>query len=564
MPKFFHKRDMVLSSLALLLVGLYVAAGSGNFALDDGWIHQTYARNLAQYGEWSFIPGDPSAASTSPLYTFLLSVGYHLNINFRLWTHGLGALALALTAILGAHLTVKLAPNSKWLPFITGLALLLTWHHIWAAASGMETLLFGMLTLLLIFLAWSQPLLNTENPHLRSLLLHGVLFGISAALTTLARPEGIVLVGISGLLLMLACLPRHWRSFFVWMICAAVGFFIFISPYLLLNLQLTGGLLPDTAAAKFEQHAILLTLPYPVRVWQLFLAIIAGGQALLLPGIVYFGVAFQQVSRSAFSTQHSAGQPSAINHQQKKSLEHSAVQSFHTLQLRGDNPQHSALSTQHFLLRLLPLLWAIALILLYAARLPASYQHGRYVLPALPSLVLVGVIGTGFLLQKINQRKPSAMFRRVITRVWLIAIGIIYLLFAFITGVQVYRTDVAIIDGEMVAAAHWIRENVPPDELLAIHDIGAVGYFAPRPMIDVAGLITPELIPFVANPEAIWNYLQEQDARYLLAFPNQIPGRNPDDPRLCPIYTTNAAITQQVGEPNMTLYRLVWDKNCAG
>ncbi len=541
MHPFSRKHDIVLSSLALFLVLLYVAAGGGNFALDDGWIHQTYARNLAQYGEWSFIPGEPSAASTSPLYTVLLSIGYRLNIDFRLWTHGLGALVQALTAMLGARLTQKLLPDAKSLPFITGLALLLTWHHVWAAASGMETLLFGVLTLLVIFLAWSHPLLETVLPQWRYLVFHGGLFGISAALTTLARPEGILLAGISGLLLLFYCFMHDSRRFLVWMFCAAIGFFAFITPYLLLNLQLTGGLLPDTAAAKFEQHAVLLTLPYPVRVWQLFVAIIAGGQALLLPGVVYFVVMKGNVSLSTYQPTRI----SAISNQQSAS-----------------NPQQSALSTQHFLL-LLPLLWALALILLYAARLPASYQHGRYVLPALPSLVLIGVVGTGLLLQKINQRKYSSMLRRVIARVWIIAIVIIYLLFAFITGVQVYRTDVAIIDGEMVAAAHWIRDNVPPNELLAIHDIGAVGYFAPRPMIDIAGLITPELVPLLATPEAIWAFLQQQDARYLLAFPDQIPGRDPHDPRLCPIFTTNAAITQQVGESNMTLYALEWDKKCA-
>ncbi len=36
--------------------------------LDDSWIHQTYSRNLAERGEWAFIPGSPSAGSTAPLW----------------------------------------------------------------------------------------------------------------------------------------------------------------------------------------------------------------------------------------------------------------------------------------------------------------------------------------------------------------------------------------------------------------------------------------------------------------------------------------------------------------
>ncbi|MBK8028843.1 MAG: hypothetical protein IPK17_04885 [Chloroflexi bacterium] len=67
-------------------------------------IHQTYARNLAQTGQWAFVPGVPSAASTSPLYTVVLTIGYWLNLPFRLWTHGLGAVMLGLTGMLGLRL----------------------------------------------------------------------------------------------------------------------------------------------------------------------------------------------------------------------------------------------------------------------------------------------------------------------------------------------------------------------------------------------------------------------------------------------------------------------------
>src|SRR3972149_1221761 len=43
--------------------------------LDDAWIHQTYARNLAERGEWAFVPGEASGGSTAPLWTVLLAGG---------------------------------------------------------------------------------------------------------------------------------------------------------------------------------------------------------------------------------------------------------------------------------------------------------------------------------------------------------------------------------------------------------------------------------------------------------------------------------------------------------
>jgi hypothetical protein len=131
-----------------------------------------------------------------------------------------------------------------------------------------------------------------------------------------------------------------------------------------------------------------------------------------------------------------------------------------------------------------------------------------------------------------------------------------------VPGLQAYRQDVAIVDQEMVTSARWIAANLPPEELLAIHDIGAVGYFAPRPIFDIAGLVNPEVIPLIADAEATWALIEARGARYLLAFPDQIPGDDPTDSRLCPLFTTGGTAALTAGGENMTLYALAWDGAC--
>jgi hypothetical protein len=510
------RRDAYFLLLATGLVSIYVLVAGGGFPLDDSWIHQTYGRNLALRGEWAFIPGEPSAASTSPLYTVLLAIGYFLRIPYKLWTHGLGTIALTITAMFGARLADRLVTGrqspEKHAGLITGLALVSTWHLLWAAAAGMETIIFGMMSLLLIFLAWRE-LDDDRSREMQPLLLRGSIFGIFTALTALTRPEGVLLGGIIALVMLITQPQGNIQKVIVWGIGATIGFAVMIAPYAWLNLQLTGGFLPNTANAKFVQFAIRReNIPYLERFYLLAQAILAGGQFLLLPGLVAYiiGIFKQYDWRKA-------------------------------------------------LYYLLPLWWSIALIALYAERLPAWDQHGRYVIPALPALIVIGVIGTIWLLRWSNR----LFLARIGVRVLALSTVLVYLIFVA-WGIQIYRVDVAIIDGEMVAGAYYIRDNLPEDELLAIHDIGAVGYFAPRPMLDVAGLVSAEVIPLIDNPDAMWSYLEANGADYFFGFPDQIPGRNANDPRLCLVYATDAEITRQVGQPNMALYRLAWDATCDG
>lgn len=504
--------DALFLMLALVLVVLHVTAAGQGFPLDDSWIHQVYARNLAERGEWAFVPGEPSAASTSPLYTVLLSIGYRLHIPYMAWTHGLGAVALLLCGMIGARLAERLLPDKGYAGPVTGVVLIGAWHLIWAAVAGMETMLFSMFTLLLLAISWRE--LDERSPEVRFVLLRGGIFGMAAAAATLTRPEGVLLAGLIGLLMLVIRPQGTWSGVILWAIGAGGAFLIFMAPYLLLNLQLTGGLMPNTASAKYAQMApVVANTTYLARVWEMVFPLIAGAQLLLLPGMIFY-IWFC---------------------------------------LRRLNT-----GIGEYAFYLLPVVWAVALILLYAARLPAPFQHGRYVIPALPSLLLSGIVGMLWL----ANRGQQYLLVRVVSRALLLAAGLVLVYFAFIQGPTIYGRDVAIIEEEMVASAHWIADNISDDELLAIHDIGAVGYFATRPILDIAGLVNPEVIPILYDTEALYQFMQDHDARYLLAFPDQVPGDDVDDPRLCPLFTTEGEAAPLAGGANMTLYTLQWGGRC--
>jgi len=509
--------------LALLVGGFYlvVAAwgyGVTGFPLDDAWIHQTYARNLATTGQWAFVPGQTSAGSTSPLWSLLLCLGYWLGVPYRIWAYGLGIVALGLTGWTVARLGGRFFPDRFWVSPAAGLVCVLEWHLVWASVSGMETMLYTWLSVLVVDL-WLVaedlgPVVDDgqEKRSRRSALGLWLILGLVGGLLVLTRPEGLGLIGLIGLAAGRRLRHMPGRLLQTWVVIG-LGLALPLIPYLVFHYVTTGLPFPNTFYAKQEEYRALLTL-YPIwRRWLMMAGVtLVGGQVLLLPGYVYI------VWRFIFSP-------------------------------------HSPTSKPRFSVDavLLCAAWWFIHLAVYAMRLPVTYQHGRYQIPVIPFFILVGVGGTAYLLRP----QARTLLLRVLSRALMAATLLLFLAF-LVLGARAYAADVAFIQGEMVAIARWLESNVPPDSLIAVHDIGAIGYFTPRPLLDLAGLVTPEIIPFITDEARLIEFMQVQGADYVVFFPDWSDAyrRMASDPRLEPVYATGFEWTLDQNRANMTVYRL--------
>ncbi len=148
-----------------------------------------------------------------------------------------------------------------------------------------------------------------------------------------------------------------------------------------------------------------------------------------------------------------------------------------------------------------------------------TYQHGRYLIPMIPVFYIIGIIGT-FQLIYLYKKKHVQVQKWIKPAV----IGCFFCSLIFVvSGLQALNTDIKTIDQLMVQPALWIKNNTKPDDLIAVHDIGAMGYFSGRNIIDLAGLIQPELIPFIRDEQEIKSYLVKNNADYLVAFKDWYP-----------------------------------------
>ena len=472
-----------LALASVLSVATYLVASALTyrigFPLDDSWIHLTYARNLALYGEWAFQPGKLSAGSTSPLWTMLLSIGFLVKLAPYIWTYLLGALLLFGISLTGEIIVRRVSPayQSRF-PWV-GLFLILEWHLVWSAASGMETLLHALLVTVVL------GMLMTGSRRFMTL-------GLLAGLSVWVRPDGITLLGpiVVHALAGEKSGKRRWRDVSL----SLIGFASIFVPYLLFNLILAGTPMPNTFYAKQAEYAAWQTLPFFSRFRQLSLQFLAGPSLALLPGaIAWFATS---IRKRDWGT------------------------------LAG-------------------MVWFAGYLFLYVERLPV-YQHGRYIMPAMPVFFLWGLIA----LIEFTQSQTFGRYHWLATTMWNFLAGTLCIVFWFV-GANTYAKDVTLIESEMVVSAQWVVANVPTGDIIAAHDIGALGYFDDHELIDLAGLVSPGVIPFIRDEEKLASYLDLQGAKYLIAFPDFYPALIEQAE---PVFVTDGFGTKLGGE-NMVVFR---------
>ncbi len=478
---------LILGLLTGVAAAAYLLASAAvyriGFPLDDTWIHQTYARNLGLRGEWTFLPGVISAGSTSPLWTVVLALGYRLGLGPYVWTYACGMLSLLGLAWAGEKILRRQTDRVGNFPWM-GAFLVMEWHLVWSASSGMETPLFAAL-ILICFL-----LLSSKEPKWLSA-------GIAAGAAVWVRPDGITLLGPVGLLTLLALRERNGIKA---LLRAAAGFGIAFIPYILFNFAISGNIWPNTLYAKQAEYAASLQLPLLERVGSVFSLPLIGAGILLLPGMIY-----------------------AL--------------------WRGWRERRWLLLTMG--------LWWLGYNLIYSLSLPLTYQHGRYLMPSMPVFFVLGGIGFAWLWKDWLARKR---WRRLLRLGWFGCIGAVELAFLGV-GAITYAQDVAIIETEMVSTAHWLAENIPHGARVAVHDIGAIGYFSEVNILDTAGLISPEVIPFIRDETRLAQFLDKQGVEYLVTFPGWYPKLVK---RGTLIHQTDGKFSPEAGGENMAVYR--WGK----
>jgi hypothetical protein len=485
-----------LASIALLLALIAGAAipvdlvlharsvtGAMGFPLDDAWIHLTYARTLAEHGQFSYFPGDPATSgSTSPLFTLIEAALFRLVHDEKRLALGLSVLGHAAFLVLFAAWARRRLGSASW---AAAAVLLVAFDHRLAilAASGMETSFF-LLAMALAF--WARLSGRTT------------LMGVALGLAVWLRPDGLLLAAVFAIDAFLPrgetagrkrkeAAPRPGTSTRPWIVFGA-----FVAAWVVFNWSTGHTLLPNTFAAKtaFYRGATRGTF----LTQDVLPAFLTTGWIPLLPVLLF-----------------------AIGRE--------AVRLF-----RG-RPGEARLEV----------LWTLALVLAYFLFLPYGHRFQRYLMPAVPAAAIASLVALRAVLHHPRLsgfarplRRPGSALGATLASLAVLAMAA----FAIPTTAGEYADIVRYHQARHERTGRWLAEHTPPTAVVATHDIGAIGFYSHRRVIDTVGLITPEVVKTLGTP----NYpnmlellFERRGVTHIAAFEDWLPVDN-----VAPLFETEA------------------------
>ena len=427
--------------LAALLLTAGLAWPLRHYVTDDTYIHLRYAQQLAHGQGFVFNSGERVYGTTSPLWVLALGEAMAIGVDGLLASKLLGALATLASLLLWWALVRRTLVS----PLLRVAATLAWAPHAWMlrwSLSGMETPLAVCLVLAgCVAFTASRPWGSRAG-------LESVLW----ALAGLTRPECVLLLPLWALLLIVdhgvrpglrLALRTLWPGALVlggWLAFAQLWF---------------GRLWPNTLAAK-----------------------VAGGE-----GLAYH---LDQLTRQAVIV--------AVT---------DAAMVLAVLVLAGRRIVRRQWPEPGPTVRFLPWVWMIAVPLLYVLRgVPVL---SRYLVPLLPLLAWLAWSLLDAEVVRAQPRSPAGARRLA----WVAggALAALALAQNLVALALVVKPQVDSFTAGMHASlepwGRWFAAHSHPGAVIAAPDIGALGYLSQRRVVDLAGLVTPAMVPILekVSPE---------------------------------------------------------------
>ena len=461
---------LLVAATQLLALGIIAARDfpPSGYPLDDAWIHELAARTLVRTGTLGIDPAVYGSGATSLLWALVLACGQALHLAPPGFSFTVNTLLFLLSGqVLFALLVEDGVPRTRAL--VMAVAFGVAPNFVWFALSGMEAVLLVASSLLTLW-AW----LGSSASRRR-------LAGVFLLLVATCRPEGLVLAP----LLVLLRRPRGLREWVSLSAPSAMG----LGAATTISLARTSQLLPATLAGRrwmwlspLEGLSGLDRAGLLLLEWLDRLAELTVGTSGPIVGWLVAGVFFIGVSEGVRGTRQRA-----------------------------------------------LLAWTALHLSVYLCLLPTFGHAGRYQ-PLVPPLFLMffvaGVLELGRWVSlrwtALRGAWPPRIFLTLLATGLVVGPGSVLLVW------QVGHADsVWHVNHTEVQMGRYLR-HLPADARIASFDIGGIGYFSERKIIELGGLTNDKIVPALRAGK-VGAYLERNKVDYLV-MPLGLGGSPAEEP----------------------------------
>lgn len=401
------------------------------FAYDDAFISYQYAQNLRNGVGLVYNPGDWVLGTTAPLYTLVLAFLSLLDANIEVLAHWVSVASwMVASVVVLVILWHEGNPRSGMVA-----AILLALQHNFISALGMET---STVTAVMLITAWAFL-----GRHKRLVIVFG-------ALALLLRYDTALWLIILGLEMWRRNKRPPWRE--------ALGILIIVLPWFVFAFLRYGVIMPTSAMAKIDQNVYMQVGETTQSFMEDFLAQLTNGGSLvvILAWLLSFACGIWSIFRRRYG--------------------------FTWI-----------------------VVWTVVYLLVYSCLgvSPAPW----YMIPPLIALILVSSLGIGRLFgdavitgseTKVVETRPTqARSRAGIKRFTVGVIGVLMGLGLMLSSGLAASNAIDVHGNpkwdEYYQVAQWLRDNAPERSTVAATEIGIIGYYSNRIILDTMGLISTDV-----------------------------------------------------------------------
>ena len=450
---------LVIASLATILscayyLSIMLASTNPGFTLDDSWIHLQFARTIYEGTPWEYSPGFPSTGSTSPLWSLTISPLFFISQDPVVLAWGVYVISISF--YIASSFMVGHIVRTYTESTIWGITAIIGFVLV---PRNTWLMLSGMETPLFVFILLLS-IIVLDRSEMKYDLVLGVLVGFAY----LSRPEGLVIaLCVPVRFLILGFKRELTRRRVLTLFVSGCLAILVAAPWILHCLSITGHPLPDTFYAKVHPPT-----EGEIAAWDFWWTLFVDQMPFLVIG-AFVGI---------------------------------------ILLVKGK-----------------PFPWLIPVILTVMYRLTTPYasliNNNRYLVPVFNLFFIVTIIVSAWILQIVLVRVfrfQDCSETKFIAAFLVIGILVAPLVPHYDGQAIYYGKAVHTVNYLHVDIGIWIAENTPEDAIFATHDAGAVRFISNRSMIDLAGLVSPDIIHGNMSMRETLSYLREKGCNYFVYF----------------------------------------------